>query len=104
MLFLLLDSAFAPASGTAAALSSFMKYFSDPEFEQILRDEYRFSVFDFYRLTGTSGFGHFLMLALNSSRTPGTGEAGGRLPATASRSILKLSRLAHRVRRMVQRD
>lgn len=101
-LFLLLDSAFAHASGRAAALTSFMKHFPDQEFERVLRDEYQFSVFDFYRLTGTSGFGHFFMLAVNSS-PPGAGESGGGLPAAASRSISYLKRLTCRVRQVVQR-
>lgn len=100
-LFLLLDSAFALASGRAAALSSFIRHFSDPEFERVLRDEYRLSVFDFYRLTGTSGFGHFVMLAA-SSPTPVASEAVASLPATASRSVRYLKRLAHRVRQAVQ--
>lgn len=102
-LFLLLDSAFAHASGRAAALSSFMKHFSNPEFERVLRDEYCFSVFDFYRLTGASGFGHFLMLAANSTVT-GASESAERLPSMASRSIYYLKRLAHRVRLAAQRS
>lgn len=102
-LFLLLNSAFAHASGQAAALSSFMKHLSNPELERILRDEYRFSVFDFYRLTGTSGFGHFLMQAANSP-VLGARESVGSLPATASRSIYYLKRLAHRVRQAAQRS
>ena len=96
-LFLLLDSAFAHASGRDAALSSFMKHFADPEFEQVLRDEYRFSVFDFYRLTGTSGFGHFHMLAVNYP-TSGGGETMGILQIRVRRSIRYLKQLVLRVR------
>lgn len=100
-LFLLLDSAFARASGQTAALSSFMRQFSDPEFERVMRDEYRFSVFDFYRLTGTAGFGHFLMLASNSP-TLGSGVGEG-LSARAIHSVRYLKRIARRVRQAVRR-
>ncbi|MDH4186828.1 MAG: hypothetical protein OEV08_07515, partial [Nitrospira sp.] len=95
-LFLLLDSAFAHASGRAAALSAFMKHFSDPDFERVLRDEYLFSVFDLYRLTGTSGFGYFLMQAVNST-TPVHIEAVDGLPSTSSHFIRYLKRLARRL-------
>lgn len=96
-LFLLLDSAFAHASGRAAAVSMFIRNFSDPEFERIMKNEYMFSVFDFYRLTGTSGFGHFLMQAVNAP-TLGAGEVAGRIPNKASRFISYFKRLAQRVR------
>lgn len=102
-LFLLLDSAFAHVSGRAAALSLFMRHFADPECEKVLREEYRFSVFDFYRLTGTSGFGHYVMLVTDSS-APGAGEQAGSLPATTSRSIRYLNRLARRTIQFVQRN
>ena len=96
-LFLLLDSAFAHASGRAAALSSFMKHFSDPEFERVLRDEYRFGVFDFYQMTGASGFGHFLMQAVNST-SPVASEAASIIPSTMRGLIQYLLQLARRVR------
>jgi len=100
-LFLLLDSAFAHASGRAAAVSMFIRNFSDPEFERVMKNEYMFSVFDFYRLTGTSGFGHFLMQAVNAP-TLGVGEVAGRIPNKASRSISYFKRLAQRVRQAVK--
>ncbi|QAX82159.1 glycosyltransferase [Candidatus Pseudomonas adelgestsugas] len=61
--FLLLESAFVQASGKAAALSWFIKRCTNPEFERVLRDEYMFSIFDFYQITGQAGFGHFFMAA-----------------------------------------
>lgn len=100
-LFLLLDSAFAHASGRAAALSSFIKHFSNPEFERVLLDEYCFSVFDFYRLTGASGFGHLLMQAANFPLPEG-GEPMESLSSAAGRSIQYLKRLIRRVRQALQ--
>ncbi|MDT4855003.1 hypothetical protein FQZ97_893350 [compost metagenome] len=102
-LFLLLDSAFVHAAGRAAALSSLMKLFDDSEVEQVLRDEYRFSVFDFYRLTGTAGFGHFLMLASNAPGPVAAGGHGDMIPVSARRSIRYLTRLAYRLRQAVRR-
>lgn len=94
-LFLLLDSSFALASSRAAALSLFIKHFSDPEFEQVLQDEYRFSIFDFYRLTGTSGLGHFHMLAVNNPMH-GRGKGEGCLPVAAGRAFRYLKRMVLR--------
>lgn len=96
-LFLLLDSAFAQASGRAAALSLFMKCFPDTEFERVLRDEYQISIFDFYQMTGSSGFGHFYMQATKTS-PPGAGPAEAGLSTMASRSIFYLKQLVHRLR------
>jgi hypothetical protein len=96
-LFLLLDSSFAQVSGKAAALTLFMKCFSDPEFERVLRDEYRFSVFDFYRLSGTSGLGHLFMLAANAA-SPGPVSETEPLSLAASRPAVYLKRLVRRLR------
>lgn len=60
--FLLFDSAFAYSAGRSAAISYLMVEFSDKNLERVLRDEYCFNIFDFYRATGNSGFGHALMM------------------------------------------
>lgn len=102
-LFLLLDSAFVQAAGRAAALSSLMKQFADPELERVLRDEYRFSVFNFYRLTGTSGFGHFLMLASNvSAPAAAVGGPNDVLLAPTRCLVRYIKRLTHRLRQAVR--
>lgn len=64
-LFLLLDSGFAQAAARSAAIRSFYDSFCDPELEQILLNEYIFSVFDYYQITGKSGFGYFCLQATN---------------------------------------
>ncbi|MGF6089684.1 glycosyltransferase family 2 protein [Pseudomonas sp. 18173] len=102
-LFLLLDSAFAHASGRAAAISSCIKNFSDPEFERVLRDEYMFNVFEFYRLTGQSGLGHYLMVAHNSqSMAISSSQTGSRVPAMGCRIARYLKGLARRLLRALR--
>lgn len=64
-LFLLLDGGFAKPAAQAAAIRGFYQSLCDPEIERILANEYHFSVFDYYQLTGKSGFGHFCLLATN---------------------------------------
>lgn len=102
--FLLLDSAFVQPSGKAAALSLFIKRCADPEFERVLRDEYMFSVFDFYRITGQAGFGHFLMAAHHAA-VAAPASVGGPLasPSGQSRVIYFLKRVVRRLRRELQR-
>ena len=95
-LFLLLDSAFAHASGRAAAVSSFMRHFADPDFERVLRDEYRFSVFDFYLLTGTTGYGHLLMQKVGATIPPTQGNESN-FSVTSNRFIRYLKRLIRRL-------
>jgi hypothetical protein len=102
-LFLLLDSACAHAAGRAAGLTSCIRNLSDPEFERVLRDEYMFNVFDFYRLTGQSGFGHYLMLAHNAQGAVAVASAESTsLPAKGSRIICGLKRLARRLLRAMR--
>jgi hypothetical protein len=74
-LFLLLDSGFAPPAARAAALRGFYQSFREPELERILAEEYGFSVFDYYRLTGSSGFGHYWVLAMGQIK-PSLAEFG----------------------------
>ncbi|MBI6554082.1 hypothetical protein YA0850_16905, partial [Pseudomonas veronii] len=102
--FLLLDSAFVQASGKAAALALFIKRCADPEFERVLRDEYMFSVFDFYRITGQTGFGHFLMAA-HSASIPVSTSVDGVSASTLSqgRFIYFLKRVLRRLRRELRR-
>lgn len=102
--FLLLDSAFVQASGKAAALALFIKRCADPEFERVVRDEYMFSVFDFYRITGQTGFGHFLMAA-HSASIPVSTSVDGVSASTLSqgRFIYFLKRVLRRLRRELRR-
>lgn len=108
-LFLLLDSTFAHAAGRAAGLSSCIKNLADPEFERVLRDEYMFNVFDFYRLTGQAGFGHYMMQA-HSAPAPvpgpsvGLGGHGDKQPTLLLRAIRYLKRLAHRLLHAVRQN
>lgn len=74
-LFLLLDGGFAPQAARAAALRGFYQSFREPELERILAEEYGFSVFDYYRLTGSSGFGHYWVLAMGQIK-PSLAEFG----------------------------
>jgi glycosyltransferase involved in cell wall biosynthesis len=69
-LFLLLDRAFEQTLGRAAALRGFYQAFREPDLEQILLNEYHFSVFDYYKLTGSIGFGHYRMLAVDGGIQP----------------------------------
>ena len=64
-LFLLLDSGFAPPVTRSVAIRGFYEIFRDPRLEQILLEEYGFSVFQFYQLTGTDGFGRCWSQAMN---------------------------------------
>lgn len=101
-LFLLLDSAFVHVSGRASAFSALMKYVTDPEFERVLRDEYCFTVFDFYRLTGTSGFGHYFMQAVNAG-TPAVDTAEKGAAVMVKRAFYFLKRLIGRLNKAAQR-
>lgn len=103
-MFLLLDSAFVQASGRSAALSAFIKHFSDPEFERVLRDEYIFSVFDFYRLTGQTGFGHYLIAAHNTSGSSVTPDHSSQIPSAPDcRFVRLLKRVVRRLRQIIRR-
>ncbi len=97
-LFLLFDCSFAQAPARAAALSAFMRHLADPQVEQLLRDEYGFSVFDYYRLTGTSGFGH-LLLASSTAAAP----AGAPVLAGDARSRAFAQHLLRRARGLARR-
>jgi len=102
-LFLLLDSAFVQASGRAAALSTFIKHFSDPETERVLRDEYIFSVFDFYRLTGQTGFGHYLIAAHNTSGLLAAADQSGNAQSMSDcRFVRFLKRIVRRLRHIAR--
>ena len=100
--FLLLDSAFVQPSGKAAALSLFIKRCADPDFERVLRDEYMFSVFDFYRITGQTGFGHFLMAA-HSASIPAVTSLEGASTSSQGHVVYFLKRVVRRLRRALQR-
>lgn len=102
--FLLLDSGFVQASAKAAALSLFIKRCADPEFERVLRYEYMFSVFDFYRITGQAGFGHFFLTAHNAVAPLSTAAQGVRSYASnKDRIIYFLRRVARRIRSVLKR-
>ncbi|CAI8927665.1 glycosyltransferase [Pseudomonas sp. fls2-241-R2A-110] len=108
-LFLLLDSTFAHAAGRAAGLSLCIKNLTDPEFERVLRDEYMFNVFDFYRLTGQAGFGHYMMHALSAPApvagpSVGLGGQGDNLPTLLFRSLRYLKRIARRLVNAVRQN
>jgi glycosyltransferase involved in cell wall biosynthesis len=68
-LFLLLDSAFAHHSGRIAAFNWFYKAFRNPDIEKVLSQEYCFSVSDFYKLTGNSGFGNTWISAMDNNES-----------------------------------
>lgn len=94
-LFLLLDGSFAHASGRAAALSRFIAHMPDPAIERVLKDEFGFSVFDLYRLTGDSGFGQAVLAASTPSVA---GEAGKMLSAAAGHPLRNLKQWLRRLR------
>jgi len=60
-LFLMLNAGFAEEAAKSAAIRSFYESFCNPEFEQMLLNEYSFSIFDYYQITGNSGFGYFYL-------------------------------------------
>lgn len=64
-LFLLLDSGFAQPAARAAAIRGFYESFRDAKLEETLRNEYDFSVFHYYELTGTAGFGYTWLQAMD---------------------------------------
>jgi hypothetical protein len=64
-LFLLLDSGFAQGAAQLAAIRGFYLNLRDPKIEQILLNEYGFSIFNYYQLTGTAGYGHCWLQAMN---------------------------------------
>jgi hypothetical protein len=66
--FLLLNGGFAQPAARAAAIRSFYESFRDAKLEETLRNEYGFSVFQYYELTGTAGFGHSWLQAMNQIR------------------------------------
>jgi len=65
-LFLLLDHTFLLPAGKMAAISLLFRLLKKYEIEKILREEYHFSVFDFYRISGVAGFGGLFLESIKS--------------------------------------
>jgi len=74
-LFLLLEGGFERNAARSAAIRGFYESFRDSKFEQILREEFAFSVFNYYQLTGTDGFGYYWLQAMNQIK-PSLSEIG----------------------------
>ncbi len=64
-LFLLLDGGFVQPAARSAAIRGFCESFRDPKLEETLLNEYCFSVFHYYQITGAGGFGHCWLQAMN---------------------------------------
>jgi glycosyltransferase involved in cell wall biosynthesis len=64
-LFLLLDSGFVQHVTRAVAIRGFYEGLRDTKLEQTLLNDYGFSVFNYYQLTGTAGLGSVWLLAMN---------------------------------------
>ena len=86
-LFLLLGGSFAPPAARSAAVRGFYETLSDSDLELVLRNEYGFSIFNYYELTGTEGFGSCYLQATSQVKTslPGI--------SLASKAQLQNSRL-----------
>ena len=67
-LFLLLDGGFANSAARTAAIRGFYHSFHDSKLEQTLLNDYNFSVFHYYQLTGTAGFGHCWLQVMNQTK------------------------------------
>lgn len=74
-LFLLLDGGFAQSAARSAAIRGFYESFRDSRLEQTLLNEYGFSVFHYYQLTGTDGYGYCWLRSMNQIK-PSFSEIG----------------------------
>ena len=100
--FLLLDDGYMPAAARLAAIHRLYELFREPCMEQTLRETYGFSLFDYYRLTGSLGVGSLLQGAMKGS--PGELAGGswpGKLVRLDARSLVR--RLKNRVASVIRR-